>query len=71
MKQERKWKSVEASAITWMFVKGKKYDINYANMIQIQADTMSQKQSLHEMKLRENLLHQKGADSTLEKESCD
>ena len=71
MKQERKWKSVEASAITWMSVTGKKYDINYANMIQIPADTMSQKQSRHEMKLRENLLHQKGTGSTLGRESCD
>ena len=71
MKQARKWKSVEASAITSMSVNGKKYDINYANMIQIPADTMSQKQSRHEMKLQEDLLRQKGTGSTRGRKSCD
>ena len=74
MKQERKWKSVEASATIWMFLARcfKKHDMIHANMIQIPADTMSQKQLLlHKIKLRENLLHQKDTSSTLGRESCD
>ena len=48
---------------------GKKHDMNHAKMTQISAYTMSQKQLLlHEMKLRENLLHQKDTGSTLGRE---